>query len=60
MRVNVHNLFSHFYRFPENLSGRSEKQRERFYQVVKTIQESSGVGGVGAGRASAPPKVLIC
>ena len=38
MSVNVHYLFSHMDRFPENLGSMSDEQGERFYQDPKEME----------------------
>ena len=37
--INVHFLFSHLERFPDNLEDYSEYQGERFQQDIKVMEE---------------------
>lgn len=39
MSVKLHYLYSHLDYFPENLGDLSKKQRERFHQDIRTIEE---------------------
>lgn len=39
MSINVHLLFSHLERFPDNLEDYSEEQGERFHQDIKVMEE---------------------
>ena len=38
MSIEMHNLFSHSDRFPENLGVMSDEQRERFNQDIKEME----------------------
>ena len=39
MSIKLHYLFSHLDYFPENLCDVGEKQRERFHQDIRTMEE---------------------
>ena len=38
MSVNMHYLFTHIDRFPENLGAMSNEEWERFYQGIKEME----------------------
>ena len=39
MSVKLHNLYSHLYRFPENLGLESDEQGKQFHQDLKTMEK---------------------